>query len=74
MVVAVTTQAYKLNHTHDVAVATHCYWQPMSSCPLGVKVLLLGQGGVATIAEYRGKGTFWRGWFPMPKIKKDPHD
>ena len=58
---------HTLNSNHTVAVATDVFWQPMSTCPLHVKVLLLGIGDVATLGTYEGKNKFWRGWSPMPK-------
>lgn len=53
-----------------VAVATDYYWLPMSECPRGVKVQLLGRGGVATHGNYDGKDTFWEGWTPLPNKRK----
>jgi hypothetical protein len=50
----------------SVAVDRGYYWQPMTTCPQGVKVQLLGQGGVAIYAQYVGKDTFWTGWAPLP--------
>lgn len=53
-----------------VAVATDVFYEPMSTCPIATKVLLLGQGGVATISNYvRGDG-FWHGWAPLPRKRK----
>lgn len=51
-----------------VAVDRHYLWQPMDSCPRGVKVQLLGQGKVATYGHYNGHGSFWLGWAPLPSI------
>ena len=57
----------KLNATKTVAVSTIVYWEPMSSCPIGVKVQLLGLGGVATYGQYiRGGDDFWQGWAAVP--------
>lgn len=58
---------YKVSNEKAVAVATDYYWLPMDTCPQGVKVQLLGQGGVATYGEWNGKATFWQGWAPLPK-------
>lgn len=58
---------HKLNTDKTVAVALDVEWQPMSSCPRGVKVLLLGIGDSATLGNFDGKNRFWKGWFPMPK-------
>lgn len=57
---------YKVN-TDNVAVDHGYYWQPMSTCPNGVKVQLLGTGGVATYGHYNGKDTFFTHWAPLPK-------
>lgn len=61
---------YKLNADRDVAVSTDVYWHPMSTCPIAVKVFLLGQGGVATVGQYNGKNGFWQGWYPCPKVRR----
>jgi hypothetical protein len=39
----------------------------MESCPRGVRLLLLGAGGVAVIAQYDGRSSFWTGWAPLPR-------
>ena len=47
------------------------YWRPMSECPQGKPVLLLGEGGVPTTGRYiRGEG-FWHGWadFPVKRVE-----
>jgi hypothetical protein len=54
-----------------VAVDRTYYWQPMATCPRGVKVQLLGNGGVATYAAYDGRNTFWRAWAPLPTLPKE---
>jgi hypothetical protein len=41
-------------------------WQPMHTCPLNVKVQLLGGGGVAVYGTYNGKEKYWQGWYPLP--------
>ena len=56
-----------LNRDRTVAVDPDYYWQPMATCPLGVKVQLLGLGGVATYGQYLRGDTFWQGWAPLPK-------
>lgn len=64
---------YYLNNARNTAVSSEAEFLPMSSCPRGVKVILLGAGGVATIGQYDGKDPFWKGWHPMlrkPKEKK----
>ena len=62
---------HKINTDSKVAVALDYYWQPMSTCPMSVKVQLLGKGGVAQYGMYFNKDDFWIGWAPLPKIKKE---
>ena len=64
---------YTLNRDGSVAVATDTYWEPMSTCPRGCKVLLLGAGGVAVCSVYTGD-KFWEAWHPMPKRRKEDHE
>nr|MBF0684280.1 hypothetical protein [Pseudomonas sp.] len=54
-----------------VAVDHAYYWLPMSTCPTGVKVQLANPGGVAIYGTYNGRDTFWRGWAPCPKFKRE---
>jgi hypothetical protein len=62
---------YKLNSTGTAAVATDYYWIPIDgSTPRGVKLQLLGQGGVAQYASYHGD-RFWSHWAPLPKRKAE---
>jgi len=62
---------YKVNNDRTAVVSTdYCFNDDMGACPRGIKVLLLGAGGVAAIAEYHGSA-FWVGWFPLPKRKKN---
>lgn len=61
---------FKINADRTVAVAQAYYWQPMNSCPLGVKVQLLNSGGVAVYAVYDGKDLQWQGWAPLPRERK----
>ena len=51
-----------------VAVDDTYFWREMTSCPRGVKLQLLGRGGVAVYSQYDGKSEFWRGWAPLPSI------
>ena len=59
-----------LNRDRTVAVDPDYYWQPMAACPLGVKVQLLGAGGVATYGIYIHSDPFWTGWAPLPKVRR----
>lgn len=56
---------------NTVAVDKAYYWQPMSACPRGFKVQLLGRGGVAIYGTYDGKDPFWEGWAPLPSRPKE---
>lgn len=61
------TNGAHLNTNRSVAVADYYYWnENMADCPLGVKVQLLGAGGVAVYAHYHGD-PFWEAWAPLPK-------
>lgn len=63
---------FKLTSDKSTAVSRTTYWDhDMSACPRGVKMLLLGKGGVATIGHYDGKDKFFVAWCPLPKIRKD---
>jgi hypothetical protein len=61
----------KLDSTGTVAVDHHYFWLPIASGPRGVKVQLLGKGGVAMYGQYSGKDKFYTHWAPLPKIKKE---
>lgn len=61
---------HRINSDRTAAVAHDAQYLPMTTCPRAVKVLLLGAGGVATIGQYDGKEPFWRGWHPLPKVRK----
>ncbi|MDP2371902.1 hypothetical protein [Rhodoferax sp.] len=66
-----TTLESKLNRDATVVVDPDYRWQPMSTCPRGVKVQLLGSGGVATYGQFDGNGhTWWRMWAPLPTMPK----
>lgn len=59
---------YHLNGNKSVAVSNEVFWnEDMTQCPRGVKVQLLGQGGVAVYAQYVLDDRFWIGWAPLPK-------
>lgn len=46
------------------------YWRDIDQhTPRGVKLQLLGAGGVAIYAIYDGD-TFWKKWAPLPKERK----
>lgn len=65
---AAVSVGHKLNADHSVAVATDVFFdEDMARCPVGVKVQLLGAGGVASYGVYNGRDPFWIGWAPVPK-------
>lgn len=61
----------RLNRDRSVAVDLDYYWQPMSTCPLGVKVQMLTTLGVAVYGNYSGNQKGWDGWAPLPKRMKN---
>lgn len=62
--------SHKLNADHTVAVATDVFWnEDMEQAPRGVKLQLLGAGGVAAYGPYHGDA-FWQAWAPLPKRRK----
>ena len=59
--------SFTLNSGKTVAVATDVYWMPVDKdTPRGVKLQLLGKGGVAHYSKYNG-AEFWTHWCPLPK-------
>lgn len=59
---------YKLNKDRSVAVDPDYYWQPINEqTPRGVKLQLLGKGGVATYGQWNGKDSFYTHWAPLPR-------
>lgn len=68
--VGIPTSTHKTNADQTVAVATDVYFNPdMSTCPRGLKVQLVGEGGVAAYGTYNGD-PFWIEWAPVPKRRK----
>lgn len=61
--------AVKITHG-EAAVDQEYFYRDMDSCPVGCRVILLNPGNVATISVYSPKDTYWRGWSPLPKIRK----
>jgi hypothetical protein len=58
---------HTINSTGTAAVATDYYWIPIdANTPRGVKLQLLGNGGVAAYGNYQG-APFWSHWAPLPK-------
>ena len=66
----IPASAHKLNADQTVAVSTDVYWnEDMGQAPRGVKLQLLGAGGVAYYDTYNGD-PFWIGWCPLPKRRR----
>jgi hypothetical protein len=62
---------HTINSTGTAAVATDYYWIPIdANTPRGVKLQLLGNGGVAAYGNYQG-APFWSHWAPLPKRKAE---
>jgi hypothetical protein len=62
---------FRLDSTRTTVVADDYYWIPIDEhTPTGVKVLLLGRSGVATLGHYYykpGETRFWEFWAPLPR-------
>lgn len=59
---------HTINSASTVAVATDYFWQPIdTNTPRGVKLQLLGKGGVAVYGTWNGKDPFYTHWAPVPK-------
>lgn len=59
---------HTLNNDRTVAVSPDTYWLKIDAdTPRGVKVQLLGLGGIATYGNWDGKSRFWQAWCPVPK-------
>lgn len=64
------TDIHISSHATPVAVDHGNEWQPMDTCPRGVKVQLLGKGGVAIYGIFH-TDPFWEGWAPLPCRPKE---
>ena len=59
---------HTINTAGTAAVAVDYYWIPIDeNTPRGVKVQLLGQGGIANYGLWNGKDSFYTHWAPLPK-------
>jgi len=61
---------FRLDSTRTAVVSDNYYWIPIDhTTPTGVKILLLGRSGVATMGHYEAlPGTqFWTHWSPLPR-------
>lgn len=63
---------HTINSNRTVAVAVDYYWQPIdTNTPRGVKLQLLGKGGVAVYGTWNGKDPFYTHWAPVPKRRPE---
>lgn len=63
---------HTINSTATVAVAVDYYWLPIDTdTPKGVKLQLLGKGGVAIYGTWNGRDTFYTHWAPLPKRRPE---
>ena len=59
---------YRINNDKTAAVALEVEYQPMSTCPHGIRVLGLSKGFVARIDIVSNKTTDLIGWAPLPRV------
>jgi hypothetical protein len=60
----------RLNSSGSVAVDHNYFFERIDeNTPQGVKLQLLGQGGVAIYGTYRKGDDFWTHWAPLPKVR-----
>lgn len=55
----------------DYVVDPDYFWRPIATAPLGVKVQLLTEGGVAIHGKLNSRDIregWYKGWTPLPKI------
>jgi len=64
-------QRFRLDSTKAAVVSNDYYWIPIdANTPTGVKILLLGRGGVASLGQYfhrPGETQFWTHWAALPR-------
>jgi hypothetical protein len=66
------TENFKLNKDQTVAVALDYPWLKIGpNTPTGVKLQLLGIGGVAAYGTWDGRNRFWTHWAPCPYMPKE---
>ena len=62
---------FRLDSTRTAVVSQDYYWIPIDhTTPTGVKILLLGRGGVASLGQYvhrPNETQFWDFWAPLPR-------
>lgn len=58
---------YQINSDKTAAVSITAYYKEMTSCPIGVKVILHTPGGPGVVGEWDGRDFSYQGWYPMPR-------
>ena len=61
----------RLDSTKTAFVDDEYFWRPISTAPLGAKLQLLTQGGVAIHGKLNARDRasgHYLGWTPLPKI------
>lgn len=53
-----------------VAVDQGYFWRPLGTCPTGIKVQLLTDGGVAVYGLYSTRSEGFVAWAPLPNVPK----
>lgn len=64
----------RLDSTRTAMVDDTYYWRPIDTAPLGEKLQLLTQGGVAIHGKLNRRDLtsgHYLGWTPLPKIPED---
>lgn len=64
----------RLDGTKTAYVDDEYFWRPISTAPLGAKLQLLTEGGVAIHGKLNRRDLtegFYLGWTPLPKIPGD---
>lgn len=58
----------RVNSDRTAAVDQEYFWiKDFTDCPRGVKLQLMGQGGVAVYGHWNGD-PWWTHWAPLPKL------
>ena len=64
----------RLDSTRTAMIDPEYFWRPIGEAPLGVKLQLLTQGGVAIhgkLTRREREEGFYLGWTPLPKIPQN---
>jgi hypothetical protein len=57
----------KISDARSIAVDQNYYWRRMDDCPIGVKVQLLTDGGIAVHGAISNQSRYvFIGWTPLP--------